>query len=417
MRITNKGMLQKIKIYIAVLISLSLLVFWSCDETTKFGKGELFNPAVQGQLASDTLYAEMDTTYSINIPNTRTSDRLMVGSFAGFQCRPILKFTSLPIGATITEAHIQFITADITGDNPQPFTVKAHPILNDWISNTDVNWDDYLQHIDTTQTLGSMTASISDNDTIIMDIDSLGLKYFNKWVNEDSVDFNYGFILQYYNANFIKDFNSNRNPQGPQVILSYNFPEDTTLTNSVYSTTDAFLIEGNFSRQPGLNYVTSLLPWVTLLQFNTANLINNLPEGFIIESANLQLSIDRANTFFDSEFGTFLNILKLTSDVDSGGVVVDSSVLGSPTYTIDMTRLSDDSSYVEVNLGAERSNFGQLYIQDRVDNLQTTKKLYVGFKNNIDFLSYIALFKHNHPDLNKRPRLILSYWIPPNSRY
>jgi hypothetical protein len=161
----------------------------------------------------------------------------------------------------------------------------------------------------------------------------------------------------------------------------------------------------------------SLLPWVTLLQFNTANLINNLPEGFIIESANLQLSIDRTNTFFDPEFGAFLNILKLTSDVDSGGVVVDSSVLGSPTYTIDMTRLSDDSSYVEVNLGTERNNFGQLYIQDRVDNLNTTKKLYVGFKSNIDFFSYIALFKNNHPDLNKRPRLILNYWIPPNSRY
>ena len=417
MRITNKGMLQKIKKITFVAISLSLLIFWSCDETTKFGQGELFNPAVQGELASDTLYAVVDTTFSIDIPNTRGSDRLMVGSFAGIQCRPILKFSSLPTGATITEAHIKFITAYITGDNPQPFTVKAHPILNDWISNTDFTWDDYLQHIDTTQTLGSINVTASDNDTIIMDIDSLGLNYFNKWVNEDSLDFNYGFMLQYYNANFIKEFNSNRNPQGPQVILSYNFPGDTTLKDSAYSTSDAFLIKGDFSRQAGLNYVASITPWVSLLQFNTTDLLDSLPEGFVVESANLQLSIDRSNTLFDPGFGAFFNILKLTSEMDSSKVVIDSSVFGSPTYTIDMTNLSDDSSYVEINVGTERSNFGQLYLQDRVDDPQTTKKLYVGFKNNIDFFSYIALFKRNYPDLTKRPRLILQYWIPPYPRY
>lgn len=411
-------MVQKIKVFTSLLVSLSLLVIWSCDETTEFEKGELFNPQVQGQIASDTLYAELDTTYSINKPNTRSADRLMVGSFAGLQCRPILKFIDLPPSdVTITKGHIKFITASITGDNPQPFTVKAHPILNDWTTNTDMIWNDYLQNIDTTKTLGSINVTISDNDTILMPLDSLGLKYFNKWIKDDSTDFNYGFILQYANANFIKEFNSNRNQQGPRVILEYNFPGDTTLKDSAYSTSDAFLIEGDFTRQSGVNYVSSFAPWVTLLKFNTNDLIDKFPEGFVVETANLQLTIDKSNSFIDSEFGVYFNILKLSSDLESNEVAVDSSVLGSPSYTIDMTNLSDDSSYVQVNAGTERRDFGQYLLQDRIDDPQTVKKLYVGFKNNIDFLSYIALYKRNHPDLDKRPRLIIEYWIPPSPRF
>lgn len=410
-------MVHKIKILAAFLLSLIFMVYLSCDETTEFEKGQLFNPAVQGQLATDTLYAEIDTTYSIAIPNTRGSDRLLVGSFAGFHCRPILKFTTLPTGATISGAHIKFITADIAGDNPQPFTVKAFPIVNEWVSNTDITWDNYQENIDTTKTLGTLEVNISDNDTLIMEMDSLGLKYFNKWVKEDSIDFNYGFLLEYYNANFMKAFNSNRNTKGPQVILTYTFPEDTTHKDSAYSTSDAFLIESDFNKQANRNYVVSLAPWVTLLQFNTNSLLNKLPDGFIVESANLQLAIDRPNSLFDSGFGAYCNILKLTSDIDNNNVEIDTSVFGSSIYTIDIAKFSDDSSYVEVNIGSERRDFAQLFIQDRVDKPQPTKNLYVGFKSNIDFLSYIALLKHDNQDLSKRPRLILEYWIPPGVRF
>ncbi|NIV15789.1 MAG: hypothetical protein GWN62_32400, partial [Aliifodinibius sp.] len=174
-------MFPEIKILVAVFLSFIIVGFWSCQETTEFEKKELFSPSVQGKLAIDTLSAEMDTTFSIPEPSTRVSDRLLVGSFSGFECRPILKFANLPTNASISEARIKFITAGITGDSPQPFTIKAHPIKNDWISNIDEKWDNYQQNIDPSITLGTLNVTADSRDTLIMQMDSSGVEFFNRW--------------------------------------------------------------------------------------------------------------------------------------------------------------------------------------------------------------------------------------------
>lgn len=398
------------KFLVATLLILFVVVFWSCEETTNFDKEELFSPTVQGKLAIDTLYAEMDTTFSIPEQSTRASDRLLVGSYAGFECRPIIRYTVLPTNATISEARIKFTTAGITGDNPQPFTIKAHPIKNDWLSNTDAIWDNYQDNIDSSITLGTLQVTSDASDTLVMQMDSAGLDYFNRWANEDSSEFNYGFLLDFENANFIKEFNSNRNPRGPQLVLTYTPPSDTTRKDSVISTSDAFLIDSNFNRVANRDYIISLTPWVTLLQFNTGSLLNKYPEGITIVSANLQLAVDKANTHLHQDFGAFLHILRLTSDLDDNMVVIDSSVFGSSVYTIDIRRISDDSSYIDINPSSERSQFARRFIQDLIEDPQPIKKLYVGFSDNIDFLSYIALLKSGH-------RLIVEYWIPPDRRF
>ena len=406
-------MKQKVRILTAAFLAMAVLASISCDDTTEFKSGQLFNPTVQGELATDTLYAELDTTYSIPIPSTRFSSRLLIGSFAGMTCRPIIKFTSLPVNASISDAYIRFATAGITGDNPQPFTMRAHPILADWTTNTEQVWDDYQQNIDLTATLGTMEVTVDSSDTLIMHMDSLGLDYFNKWANEDSSEFNYGLLLDFDNADFIKEFLSNSSLISPVLVLTYAPPQDTTRKDSLIASSDAFLIEGDFAQTQGRDYIVSLSPLVTLLQFDTTPLLN---KGIMV-SANLQLSVDTSNTHFSEDFGVYTRILKLTSDLDDSLVVIDSSVSGLASYSIEMTRFDKDNSYIEINTGSERRDFGTLFIQDLIENPQPAKKLYVGFRNNVDFASYIALLKRNDPDPNKRPRLIIEYWLPPDIRF
>ncbi|NIV11082.1 MAG: hypothetical protein GWN62_07240, partial [Aliifodinibius sp.] len=108
--------------------------------------------------------------------------------------------------------------------------------------------------------------------------------------------------------------------------------------------------------------------------------------------------------------GAFLHILPLTSDLDDKVVEIDSSVFGSPTFSVDVAQISEDSSYIDIRPSTERRDFARVFIQDRIEDPQPIKKLYIGFKNNIDFLSYIALLKHKH-------RLIIEYWIPPDRRF
>lgn len=398
---------------IATILSLAVLGAISCDDTTEFKTGQLFNPSVQGELATDTLYAELDTTYSIPTPSTRFSSRMLIGSFAGITCRPIIKFTSLPANATISDAKIRFVTAGITGDNPQPFILRAHPILADWTTNTEQVWDNYQQNIDPNAILGTMEVTVDSSDTLMMHMDSLGLDYFNKWANEDSSEFNYGMLLDFDNANFMKEFLSNSSLISPYLVYTYAPPQDTARKDSLIAASDAFLIEGGFSRNPERDYIVSLSPLVTLLQFDTTPLLN---KGILV-SANLQLSVDTLNTHFSEDFGVYTRILKLTSDLDDSTVVIDSSISGLASYSIDITRFNKDNSYIEINTGSERRDFSTLFLQDLIENPHPVKKLYVGFRSNVDFASYIALRKRNDPDPNKRPRLIVEYWIPPDLRF
>lgn len=394
---------------------LTFLIFLNCDDTTELKSSQIFDPAVHGELAKDTLYAELDTTFSIPVPVTQASTRLLVGSFSAITCTPIIKFTSLPANASISEAHIKFITAGISGANPQPFdtfTVKANPILNDWTTNKD------MINFDLTTELGSMAITADSSDTLIMQMNSTGLDFLNRWADTDSSALNYGFVLNFSNANFIKAFYSNRSTAGPRVVLSYTLPGDTTARkDSVLATADGFLVDGDITIAADRDYASTLNPWVTLLQFNTSPLLKEHPEGIIIESANLQLSIDKSNTLFNADFGALLRAVRLKSDLNDNVVEVDSSVISSPTYSIDVTQLIDDSSMVVTRPGTERRDLGRVYLQDLVESPTPTKKLYIGFQTNIEFLSYIAFFKRDDPDKNKRPQIIVEYWIPPERRF
>lgn len=399
------------KTIILIILGLFLSFFWSCDETVELNNSSLFDPAVQGQLSRDTLYAELDTTFSIPKQSTRNSTRLMAGSFAGFTFRPIIRFDGLPTNAVISQAHIRFITAGITGGNPQPFVIRAHPIREDWTSDLDpITYD-------STITLGSMEVTVDSADTIILPIDTTALGIITSWADEDSSEFNYGIVLNFDGATFVKEFNSNRNTLGPRLVFTYTQPGDTARRDSLLANSDAFLVESNFSRVPDRNHAVTMTPWVTLLQFNTDTLWKRFPDGIVFQSANLQLSIDSANTFISNEFGPNLHILPLTSELSDEMVSVDSSRIVFPEFSINLNRLADDSSFINVPSGSERRELAQYFMQDQLEDLQPVKKLYVGFQNNVEFISYIAFMKRDSADLNKRPRLILEYWIPPSRRY
>lgn len=404
-------MIKIIKCSTFALVILTFLFNFSCDETTDLQNSQVFDPSVHGKLSKDTLYAEMDTTFSISIPITQSANRLLTGSFAGVTCKPIIKFVSLPANASISEAHIKFITAAITADFPQPFMVEANPILSDWVKNTDII------NVDSTTVLGTMEVTTDSSDTLIMQMNSTGLDFLNRWADEDSSEFNYGFVLNFDNANFMKAFYSNRSSLGPRIVLTYAFPGDTTRVDSMLSNVDGFLIDGNIPRVADRDYAATLSRWATLLQFDTSPLLDKYPDGIIIESANLQLSIDKLSTLFNNDFGTLLRAVRLTSDLNDSVVVVDSSVVNSSSFSIDVTQLINDSSIVNTSPGTERRDFAQLYLQDLVESPNPEKKLYIGFQNNIDFLSYIAFFKRDDPDKSKRPQIIIEYWIPPNRRF
>jgi hypothetical protein len=412
------------KTLLPVIIIFPILLFWiGCDELTELQDPDLFNPEIHGELTIDTLYAIADTTQSIPKPSTIGSNRLMLGSFSEFSCRPIIKFELLPQNAVFDTAWIKFFSANTTAEMPQEFFATAYLIENDWDSDKDQVWANYRENIDTTKIIGTLTATTSKNDTILVPFTEEGIKILNSWASEDSSQFNYGFLLDYNNANFIKEFFSNRLPDGPQLVYRFSIPGDTNFVDvldSVGATTDAYLIEETFTDGvdiSGSNYVVSMSSLVTLLEFDTEPLFKDFPEGVVISSVNLQLPFDISRSLLSGDFGAFLHILRLESELEDSVVVIDSTLFGDPLVSIDINQFSQDSSFIEIRAGTERRDFGQVFFQDQINNVQPRKKLYVGFKNNIDFLSYFAFTKRKTANNLNRPKLILEYWIPPNSRF
>jgi len=413
-----------LKTILPIIIIVLILVFWmGCDELTELQDPNLFNPEIHGELIKDTLYAISDTTQSIPKPNTIGSNRLMLGSFSEFSCRPIIKFELLPRNAIFDTAWIKLFTANITGQMPQDFFATAYLIKNDWDSDKDQIWSNFRENIDTTKILGSLAATTSENDTILVPLTEEGIRILNSWANEDSSQFNYGFLLDYNNANFIIEFFSNRLPDGPQLVYRYSIPGDTNFVDvldSVGATTDAYLIEETFTDGldlSGSNYTVSMSSLVTLLEFDTGPLFKDFPEGVVISSVNLQLPFDVSSSLLSEDFGAFVHILSLESELEDSVVVVDSTFFGDPLVSIDINQFSSDSTFIEIRQGTERRDFGQVFFQDQINNVQPRKKLYVGFKNNINFLSYFAFTKRKTANNLNRPKLILEYWIPPNSRF
>jgi hypothetical protein len=399
-------------------IVVLLIISISCYETIEINDPDIFNPAIQGEIKMDTIYAQLDTTYSIPEQSTASASRLLTGTFSGLTCRPVLKFTNLPTNATFSEVFFKFFSSGHTGTDTQSFNVKAYLITQNWSNNLDSVWNE-PGIIDTIKSLGSMEVTVPDSSDqkYTLEVDSInGLPIINSWADEDSSDFNYGFILSFDNASFINNFHStaNLNSRGPLIVFEYTLPEDTTVfKDSSFATVDAYLIDGNFSLVPNRDYALSLTPWVTLLQFDTEPFLKQFPQGVIISSANLQLSYDESNSLPLSNAG--LSILPLESELDDSTVVTEQP-LGS-IFQISVNQISEDSSFVEIIRGSERRDFAQLYWQETLEDPQPIKKLYLGFTSNINFLTYFAFFKRNTADTKMRPRVILEYWIPPNPRF
>jgi len=394
-----------------VLVGVFIVYFVSCSENpVDVSETLLLDPAYQSQFFTDTLYAVFDTTYQTTpVENTLESSRILVGSTSGFTFRPIMKFSFIPNKFRVQHAEIRFISTGITGENPQPFEVTAYPILQEWESNTDSLWSNYQANIDFSRPMGNMTITSVDTDTMVLVISDTTL--LNFWADSAGYQQNYGFILDFSNANFVKSFKADNFMQ-----LTFILPGDTTVKSDSATIVDAFLIENNFTPAPDRDYVSTLSSKGTILNFDFSPLLKKFPEGIIINSANLQLGIDWDNTLFNPKFKANLWLLRLTSQLKSSKVEIDSSLLQSNLF-VDLNSFSEDSSYIEVKAGNERVELAQGYVQQKMREPESMTGYYIEFKNRIDFLSYLTFFKRDATDISKRPRLILEFMVPPKPRF
>lgn len=395
-----------------------LLLVSQCSENPVELQTNIINPAFQGSLRDTVLYATRDTSYyQTSRINTQFANRIFIGRYKGLEARPILRFTNLPQDAQYSEVIVRFTGTGLAGDQTrQPFTATAYPILNSWTTNLDSVWNNYQDNFDPTLPLGALEVTTAGTDTLYLTMNQTGVDKFTEWADSAnaSVGNNYGFILDFSDANFIKFWSSINASNDPSMIATYQLPGDTTVYHDTTTATyDAFIYQGTGPVISGRDVVSSLIVNATALQFDIKGLNNQYPHGIVISNATLQMPIDWSQSLVDSVFGNTLRLSRLLSDFDSTHVVADSSF----NHYVSLTHWSEDSSYIEVRTGGDRNLLARFILQPMIEDTSATTALAIEMFNKVDHYSYFSFYKRHAALPENRPRLVLQYWVPPEPRY
>lgn len=425
----------------AGLLLIAVLMM-QCEENPV----DLRVPDREGRIVSDTLYGTIDNTYRIDKTiSTLAADRLMIGSHAGFTFRPIIRFINFPTDIEIQEAWIEFVALAQAGDMPSDFIATAYPVRELWLTDTSTVWSDPESNIDRSVSLGELTVTPEDPadttgtpDTLRFEFTTAGIDTLNRWVAavEDTNITNAGMILESPMAGFVREVQA-RNAttrQGIHIFFRYLDDNDSLVTDSLLAESDAFLIDGDWSFDPGFlqehTVVTTYSnPYVAVVRFNIDTLLTRYPEGALVESANLQMPVNLAQSVLPGEsgFDPGLHIYPLRSPVTDPDVEVDSAFVGLGSFgpvselgIVLMNRYSDDDRYIEVQGGSERQELAINYIQRRLNEPvadSTFSGFYIEVRRQFQYPAAYAFYRANSADPARRPRLIVNSLQLPEERF
>ncbi|MBN2366567.1 MAG: hypothetical protein JXL67_10400 [Calditrichaeota bacterium] len=386
-----------------------------------------------GSVKDTTLFVVEDTTYLITQRvSTRSSLRLLIGKAEGLEARPILRFadfSTVPDTATIDSAWIKLYADGFISSATSNLTFRAtiYPVDSAWISNTDALWDDIEQNIDRSMPLGETDITPGDTTEYIFNLNSDGLDLVRFWADTGTVvgnnagiyiDFNQADFLQYIYA-----INPGSGLPDPELIVAYSIANDTAAYRDTLSANfDAFIYDGEISLMNNRNYVSSLIEYNTLLKFNLREFVNSQPGEIAIISANIQVPLDLENSLVDDKYGLNPQVgIRMISPIDEDNVEVDST---AGRFTI-ISKWAEDSSYVEVNSNDNRKKLATL-IKDHLNTSGAAEGFVISFLGStsssaplthpVDFYSYLAYFSRENVPIEKRARLVITYWIPAESR-
>ncbi|UCF64330.1 MAG: hypothetical protein JSW33_00450 [bacterium] len=411
------------------LLIISLLIFFSCSEDPHQLILNVYDKEIPGVVKDTTLLVVSDTTrFHTSRVNTQFSLRLGFGSVDTLECRPIIRFTdysTIPDSAQIDSAWIYLDgNNSISNGNVSPITARLHPILGSWKTNLDEVWNDYTQNIDRNTLLAELQISPDDTNNYTFTLNDAGLELARTWADTaTSPDENFGLIIDFDQANFIQYFSAINSGGDPVLFLQYSLPSDTAVyRDTLLANYDAFLYKGGFPRESDRNYSSSLIEYHTTLDFDFSSFLAAYNNEVTILSANLQLPVDLNHSLIDPLYDiSNIVVLKLdTLNLDS--LVADSST----GLFARLNNWSDDSSYIEIGTNDNRTTLSTMIRQ----KLSTGKKTASYIISVIDDASnkssrvshekeqfcYLSFFTYKDPDLLKRARLQIEYWVPAKPR-
>jgi len=162
-------------------------------------------------------------------------------------------------------------------------------------------WDDFEQNIDRNTLLSELQIEPDDTNNYRFTFNDAGLDLVRTWADTSTTpDENFGIIIDFDQADFIQYFSAINSGGDPLMFIQYSLPEDTAVyRDTLLANYDAFIYEGDFSRQPERNYSSSLIEYHQILNFDLSGLLTVYNNEITVLSANLQVPVDLEHSLID----------------------------------------------------------------------------------------------------------------------
>jgi len=398
------------KIFLILAIVLFII---SCSDSNPLTDSQKNRLSSYGEIRKDTLFAVADTFIVSGKVNTGNSPKLLIGAFKSFETRFLLKFNNIPPDSVLIDSlKLIFNVISNFGNGINPITGTAYMVLQEWDENvnTDPNWD-YASNIDLSPfTSKNFEIPANDSAQVIINLpDSL----LSVWNDTTSGNRNFGLLLNFTSAEHIKEIASSESVLGPRLVSIYrNVGNDSTIRDTSSASIDASLIDflGSFNNDS--LYVSAGYAAHTFFKFN----FDSLPENTIVSSVNFFFEQDTINSIINTNHSQTIYVRNVITDFSELKIPyfeIDSSFTSNIFYIVPLTEKNNNQLSLD---NIRRAEVGQYFIQSLINKEINHGSFYLQYQNEGYDISVYALHGVDSPQIEQRPRMVIEYFINPETR-
>jgi hypothetical protein len=390
-----------------------VITIWSCIEGDPLHDitGERLN---NGGFTLDTLYAISDTSIVEGKISTAFSGKLLLGSYSNFEARVLVRFLNVPAD-TFQIDSLRLILNSVynQGEASIPIRGTAYMVTKDWEEsvNQDESWK-WQENID----ISSETSSNFeiDSETEGSHIIELSPQLMKTWQDTTGGGNNFGLLLNFNTASYIKEFGSRNNsdniPVPRLVAIYYNHSLDSTMHDTLFSDKDASLIDFNGKFDPGLLQIVSGYSVKSFLKFD----LSSIPKNAALATMRFILHRDVENSLINTNLGEQMYLRTATSDYELlPDYEIDSTFVFNVSYNVILSEQLPN--ILDISPG-DRGNISQNFLQSIVNDWISFGSFMVQYRNEWDGISVYALKDSESADQIQRPKIIVEYYNIPSPR-
>ncbi len=396
-----------------VLLFIGIITSWSCFEGDPLH--DITGERLQnGRIFRDTLYAINSTSIVEGKVPTGLSTKLLLGSYKEFETRILIQFGSIPHDSIKVDSLRLILTAlENQGDIFGSIQGSAHLVTNYWPEsvNEDEDWD-WRSNIDYSPEYSSQF-EIGEETSIYQSVD-LPPAMMDVWQDTVGGSKNFGLLLDYHHAGYIKQFSSVDalfSGQRPRLAyVWYDETQDSTHHDTLFVSKDASLIDFTGSFDPEKLYVSSGYSVRSFFEFD----FSEIPQTAALSTMNFVAKRDTLNSVKNNLSLETMYFRTVTTPFDDlPSYKVDSTFVFNFFYSLRVGESSENVLEIETReQGTGSQNFMQGILNGDIDY----GSFLLHYKYEGEDISVYSIKDNKTPLIDDWPILILEYYDIPQPR-